>query len=131
MSILEEYEKRYGIATLTTEQISRRVELSEACLTSPAVGDPRLHTESIIVWLHDRLQAAYGAIENPAAPVAARCAWCFRAGLQTDETWRALPKMTLDDAAAHSQVCERNPLVQEIRRLTALLDGFVHGEGKP
>lgn len=133
MSVLEDYEKRCGLPALTSEQISRRIDLAEACLASPAIGDPRLHTESIIVWLHDRLQAMYAALENPAAPVNARCAWCFRAGPQTDETWSALPKMTLDDSAVHAQVCEHNPLVQEIRRLTALLEehGFVRGEVAP
>lgn len=130
MSILENYEKRFKLRPLDPDDISFHVGAAEETLRR--AQDANLATSiRTVVWLHDRLQAAYDALENPAAPVAARCAWCFRAGLQTDETWHALPKMTLDDAAAHSQVCEHNPLVQEVRRLTALLDGFVHGEGKP
>lgn len=130
MSILEDYEKRLGIEPLTPDDILMHVDAAEGYLQS-ASGTRSVAQERALCWLHDRLQAVYSALENPGVPAASRCAWCFYAGARTDETWNALPKMTLDDASTHSQVCEHNPLVQEIRRLTALLDGFVHGEGKP
>lgn len=120
MSVLEEYDERMKLTPLTAEEILKRVERAEACLTSPAVGDPRLHTERILVWLHDRLQAAYGAIEAAReVPQLHRCAWCWRAGPMTREAWEALPTMTMDEAGDHTQKCDHNPLVQRNRQLEA------------
>lgn len=134
MTTLENYEHRFGIAGLTADEILKHVENAEANMarcTSLGLRTTSAGDDRVLVWPSGRLQAVYAALEGRGVPVAARCAWCFRAGPQTDEAWGELPKMTLDDAAIHSQVCEHNPLVQQIRRLTALLDGFVHGEVAP
>lgn len=126
MSVLEEYDERMKLTPLTAEEILKRVERAEACLTSPAVGDPRLHTERILVWLHDRLQAAYGAIEAAReVPQLHRCAWCWRAGPMTREAWEALPTMNLDEAQDHTQKCEHNPLVQRIGDLEKAARAYV------
>lgn len=134
MSILEEYDERMQIKPLTVEEILNRVELAEACLTSPAVGDPRLHTERVLAWLHDRLQDAYSAMETARdVPQFHRCAWCWRAGPMTSASWDALPTMTLDEAGDHTQKCEHNPLVAKIRTMEALMEehGFRTGEAGP
>jgi hypothetical protein len=120
-TVLEQYEERYRLAPLTPDVIIACVGAAEQILLSDVLPTD-LVDERELLWLHDRLQAVYTALENPSVPVVSRCAWCFCAGPQTDEAWAALPKMTLDDAGIHAQVCEHNPLVQEVRRLSALLE---------
>lgn len=129
MNVLENYERRCGLEPLTSEQILEQVEAAEDYLQSG--NHDAAERQRAMVWLHGRLQAVYDAIDNPAAPVEGRCAWCLRAAGGSDEAWRALPKMNMEDSAAHSQVCEHNPLVHKIRTLEALLEeyGFVRGEG--
>lgn len=115
MSALDDYEKRFGLQPLTPEEILKRVDLAEACLGNPRVGDPRLHTERVVFWLGDRVQAMASAIGDRDGVTT--CAWCWRAAGFTREAHGKLPRMTLDDAAAHSQVCDHNPLVRKIREL--------------
>lgn len=134
MSVLEDYEKKCGLAPIDAERVLFEVEVAEGKLrdeVSSARNFSDLPTYNrVLVWLHDRLQAVYAALENPKAPVAARCAWCFRAAGGTDEAWRALPVMNMEDSAAHAQVCEHNPLVSELAKLRALLEehGFIEGQ---
>lgn len=113
MSALEDYDKRLNRTPLEPDIVFENVMAAERHLER-ADKNYAVETERTICWLHDRLQAVYAALENPKAPVAARCAWCFRAAGGTDEAWRALPVMNIEDSAAHAQVCEHNPLVRAL-----------------
>lgn len=131
MSILEDYEKRFGLAPLTNDEILERVEIAEAGLGT-AEHNPAQRTDRVIVWLHDQVQSLAGRLGMNKAPDAYRCGWCFRALGSKDEQWHELPLMSLDDVQTHSQLCEHNPLVQKIRKLESLLaeDGWIPGEAK-
>lgn len=123
MTTLENYEQRFGLAELTPDEILNHVQNAEermATCTSHGLRTTSADDDRVLLWLHDTLQATN--IELGMAPILARCAWCFRAGPTTNEGWRALPRMSFDDAGAHSQVCEHNPLVQKIRTLEASID---------
>lgn len=120
MTTLERYEQRFSLAPLTPEDILEHVENAAghmARCTEQGIRTTSADDDRVEIWLSDRLQAVYDALEKPTAPVEARCTWCLRAAGSTDEAWRALPVMSMDDSAAHAQVCERNPLVQSINRL--------------
>lgn len=124
MSILEEYEKKCGLTPIDAESILFEVEAAEGKLRDE-VSSTRNFSDlptynRVIVWLHDRLQAVYAALENPKAPtgVSFRCAYCWNAAGRTEEAWQALPKVDYDDACLHAQVCEHNPLVQSIARIS-------------
>lgn len=119
MSILELYEKRYNLDPLTIDEIAKKVEAADEILASD-VRPEDLVDERLILWLSDRLQAAYDAMQTAKdIPTRHRCAWCWRAGPMTGAAWDALPTMTLDEAGDHTQKCEHNPLVQRNRMLEA------------
>lgn len=136
MSVLEEYEKRLGLAALQPDEILRIVEATEqhmARCTEAGIRTTSADEDRVTLWLHDRLQAAYGAMEAAKdVPQLHRCGWCFRAAGLTREAWDALPSMDLDAIQAHAAVCEHNPLVQKIATLEALLKehGFTRGESE-
>lgn len=98
MSALEDYDKRLNRTPLEPVETER----------------------TICCWLHDRQQAVYAALENPKAPVGVgfRCSYCWNAAGRTEEAWQTLPKVDYDDAVLHAQVCEHNPLVQSIARIS-------------
>lgn len=123
MTTLENYEKRFGLAELTPDEILNHVENAQghmAMCTSHGLRTTSADDDRVLIWLYDTLLATN--IELGMPPVLVRCVWCFRAGPATGEAWRALPKMSLDDAAAHSQVCDHNPLVRKIRELEASIE---------
>ena len=121
MSVLEDYEKQHGLDPLTPGQISDHVEAAENFLAapSPPKGSVIAERMRVICWLHDRLQAVYAALDNPKAPIGVsfRCSYCWNAAGRTEEVWQALPKADYDDAVLHAQVCEHNPLVQDLSRV--------------
>lgn len=120
MSILEEYEKRMKLPPLTTDEILSLVQDAEAFLSGAEVSkEPRAIDEAprVVVWLHDRLQVVWTALENPRPPVEHRCAYCWNAAGRTEEAWHAVPAVPYDDACLHAQVCEHNPLVQCLDRV--------------
>lgn len=121
MSILEDYEKAFGLEPFTPDQILTMLESAEEHMkgcTEAQIRTTGADADRLPIWLSDRLQAVYAALENPKVPVGHRCAYCWNAAGRTEEAWHALPAVSYDDACLHAQVCEHNPLVQSIARIS-------------
>jgi hypothetical protein len=111
VTTLENYDQRFSIAPLTHEEILARVERAQehmARCTEQGIRTTSADDDRALVWL------AEWVLGRPPVPQHNRCGYCFRAGGGTTEAWDALPRMSMDEAAAHAQVCGHNPLVQKL-----------------
>lgn len=122
MSVLTEYEQRMKLEPLTGDEILHVVEDAEAFLTGGARSiDPRPIDEirRVILLMHEILESQAERLGITRIPEGSKCAYCLVAAGRTDEAWMDLPSMTFDEAQAHAQVCEHNPLVRRMRDLQA------------